>query len=132
MKDDYICRKAREWMGSTRSSIWMMKYVPFLAAVLLTAHCGFLLAGINLHIVEHIMGFSVSATLMFLCLSYHFRFCPLHKFLIVYDALMQLCICLQEHDVFGGGITIARWVMFIVGLIVCLSAAVKVSVSKCV
>lgn len=101
----------------TRATVWCMKYLPFIGTVLLTAHCGLLLRGINLKIFEFFVGFPMSSMLMFFLLSRQFHFCILHKHLIGYVSLMEICMFLQQYNFWGSALTPARWTMMCIGVI---------------
>ena len=117
-------RKVSSWLRSPNSTIWCMKYLPVIGTVIMTVHCGLLLHGISLRAVEFLVSFPMSSMLMFFLLSKQFHFCILHKCLIGYVSVMEICIFLQYRNVWGPLLIPARWTMFIIGcmLIVCCVA----------
>ena len=105
------------WLNSTRATVWCMKYLPFIGTLLLTIHCGLLLCGVNLKVLEFFVGFPMSSMLMFFLLSRQFHFCILHKHLIGYVSAMEICMFLQRYDAWGRALTPARWVMMSIGIV---------------
>lgn len=110
-------------LRSNRPIVLGLKYIPVMSVVLLTIHTGLLLVGCH-----EILTVGLSAALLVLfmiLLSIKFNFCLLHKAMIVYMALMTLCICLQRLDLFGESLTLFRVVMFAFGVVLAVLALTK-------
>ena len=52
---------------------------------------------------------------LLILLSIRFNFCRLHKAMIVYMALMVLCICIQNANGFGRLLNVFRILMLVIG-----------------
>lgn len=116
-------------ISSTHSIIHGIKYIPVLCCILLTAHTAFLLAGIYEIFTVGLSAFLLLVLLILL--SIKFDFCALHKAMIIYAALSDVCICLKLLGVWGDALFACRVIMFCLGLLLVVLALVKMKNDEC-
>lgn len=91
-----------------------IKYIPLVSTLLLTLHVAFLLMGLYEPITVGLS--AVLLVVLMVLLSIRFSFCWLHRAMIIYMAVMTLCICVQKYDGFGTLVTAVRLVLFAIGV----------------
>lgn len=103
-------------ISNRRALVWAMKYIPVIGTIVYTLHVGLLLLGYDLHLAEYLVGFSVDVTILLFLLSNEFDFCLLHKCLIGYVTLVDVCILLRRCGLFDKCLYPLRVIVFIMGL----------------
>lgn len=76
--------------------ILAVQYIPVLMAFGLWLHEVLMLLGIHLKVAQNIMSLDVIPALLLLIVSHHFKFCALHKSLLLYTLFVSLCIWYNE------------------------------------
>jgi len=99
-----------------KALVWAMKYIPVIGTIVYTIHAGLLLMGQNMLLAEFLV-IVLNVSVLVWMLSTEFHFCLLHKCLIGYVTLFNVCILLQRLDLFGAFLVPARWIMFVLGII---------------
>lgn len=100
--------------SSNRLIVLGIKYIPLLCTVLLVLREGLQLLGYYEPITAALA--VILNVVLLILLSVRFSFCNLHKAMIIYMALMTLCICVQKYDVFGKALDIVRLSLFAIGV----------------
>lgn len=96
-------------------TLYFLQYLPVVATLIMTVHCGLLILGVDINIAENAFGFSVLGCVMLLLFSHIFHFCWLHRCFVIYPTLVELCINIKPLGFFDGWLTEARWMMFVLG-----------------
>ena len=110
--------KAKPSLQMNKAIVLGIRYIPIACVFLLTLHVMLLLFGVHEPIS---VGISVALILLLLILlSFRFHFCKLHRAMIIYMAIMTLCIC-----------TVARVIMLIIGVALIIIAAFKLKDDEC-
>lgn len=101
---------------SKKFSIKVLRYIPIVVAMLMCAHCGLLVFGVDERFTQWFMvayGF-----VLVMAFSHALNFCSLHRHLIYYSFVVFCCIIYQRHfDGFREYLFSARLAMFIIGVI---------------
>lgn len=108
---------------SNKSVVIGIKYIPVIATILITLHIALLLLGIYEPITMSIA--VILLLILLVLLSIRFNFCILHKILVIYMALMALCICIEKFHGFGAALLPARLIMFGAGCVLCVLLIIK-------
>lgn len=102
-----------------KTSIKILRYIPIVVALLMCVHCGLLVFGVDERFTQWFMvayGF-----ILVMAFSHALNFCSLHRHLIYYSFVVFVCIIYQRHfSGFGEYLFLARFVMFLVGIIIIL------------
>ena len=121
--------KAKPCIPMNKAIALGIRYIPVACVCLLTLHVMLLLFGVHEPIS---VGISVALILLLLILlSFRFHFCKLHRAMIIYMAIMTLCICIQRANLFGAALTVARVIMLIIGVALIIIAAFKLKDDEC-
>lgn len=100
---------------SQRISIMLIKYAPVISTLCMTVHIALLLLGYKSP-AEAIVGTTLLPSIVLLTASHAFRFCALHKILICYTFVVDLCCKYERIIGFGDLLTPMRVVMLLIGL----------------
>lgn len=100
-------------------------WFPILFTLGLTTHCILLFCGINSAIVKGLFYVPPLGTALFYFLSRWMQFCNVHKCLIVYVFIVNICILLQHYNFFGDAVNIVRIAVFIVGSVLLILTCLK-------
>lgn len=101
-------------LSGSRVIVYGIKYIPLLCTLLTTIHIGLLVAGKYEPIT---VGAAAALMLLLLVLlSIRFKFCKLHKAMILYGVGLTACVCIQKLSGFGPFVTAFRVVMMAVGI----------------
>lgn len=100
---------------SHKISITLLKYTPVISALCMAVHIALLLLGYKSP-AEAIVGITFLPSLVLLTTSHAFHFCLLHKLLICYTFVVNLCCKYERLIGFGELLTPARVIMLLVGL----------------
>ena len=116
--------KAKPSLQMNKAIVLGIRYIPIACVFLLTLHVMLLLFGVYEPI-------SVGISVALILLSFRFHFCKLHRAMIIYMAIMTLCICIQRANLFGAALTVARVIMLIIGVALIIIAAFKLKDDEC-
>ena len=116
--------KAKPCLQMNKAIVLGIRYIPVACVFLLTLHVMLLLFGVYEPI-------SVGISVALILLSFRFHFCKLHRAMIIYMAIMALCICIQRVNLFGVALTAARVIMLIIGVALIIIAAFKLKDDEC-
>ena len=116
--------KAKPYLQMNKAIVLGIRYIPIVCVFLLTLHVMLLLFGVHEPI-------SVGISVALILLSFRFHFCKLHRAMIIYMAIMTLCICIQRANLFGAALTVARVIMLIIGVALIIIAAFKLKDDEC-
>lgn len=124
MKVEDMFARIRNSLEGNKLIVLGIKYIPLICTALATLHVSLLLLDIY---EPYSIGLAVLLMLVLLILlSIRFNFCRLHKAMIVYMALMVLCICIQNVNGFGRLLNVFRILMLVIGSgLIALSAFKK-------
>lgn len=103
--------------------VFALKYIPVLICLMQCIHCATLLMGYQLNIAELIGSQSLFTFVMFMISSYAFRFCRLHRLLIIYNYAVSLCVDFHRLFSFGYCLTPMRIIMLLAGIILIIQVA---------
>lgn len=128
-----VPNKLKVFLSSLRNTnrliVLGIKYIPVACTILLTLHTLLLILGCNEPITVTL---SVALlVLLLVLLSFRFHFCKFHKAMIIYMAVMTLCICLQKYGAFGNILLVARVLMLCVGLVLVVYGVIKIKGDDC-
>lgn len=101
-------------MKNRRLIVLGIKYIPVIAAMTYALHTGLLLMGVDLYYAEALVHLLVNLLLWHL--SKEFGFCILHKHLIAYVILVDMCIVVQRLNLWGSFLVPARIIVFVIGV----------------
>ena len=104
----------REQIDKARKDV---KRLTFASFVLLTTHCGLLLAGYRLPFAE-ILTVCVGFYLVYIISHRVFKFCMVMRAMLVYDYICFICVWIERYHGFGKWLTEARVLMFSTGIII--------------
>ena len=110
--------KAKPYLQMNKAIVLGIRYIPIVCVFLLTLHVMLLLFGVHEPI-------SVGISVALILLSFRFHFCKLHRAMIIYMAIMTLCICIQRANLFGAALTVARVIRLIIGAALIIISAFK-------
>ena len=113
-------------------SIIFLKYAPFIAGILMWIHVILKICGVNWFVAENLVGLPIIPCIICCVWSYAFNFCLLHRIFILYTSLVTYCINFNA-DIFGFGdmLTVIRWLLFSIGLILIVLFIIKRCKHKC-
>lgn len=94
--------------------VYGIKYIPIICTILLTLREALRLLGVYEPITASLA--IILNVVLLILLSIRFSFCKLHKAMIIYMALMTLCICIQKYDVFGEAVRFVQLGLFAIGV----------------
>ena len=113
-------------------SIIFLKYVPFIAGILMWVHVILRICGVSLLVAENLVGLPIIPCIICCVWSYAFNFCLLHRVFIMYTSLVTYCINLNADIVgFGNMLGLVRWLLFGIGLILIILFIFKQYKNKC-
>lgn len=113
-------------------SIIFLKYVPFIAGILMWVHVILRICGVSLLVAENLVGLPIIPCIICCVWSYAFNFCLLHRIFIIYTSLVTYCINLNADIVgFGNMLGLVRWLLFGIGLILIILFIFKQYKNKC-
>lgn len=93
-----IVATIKNYFAGNRLIVCGIKYIPVICTVLLTLHIALLLHGYYEVITVGVSAFLI--VLLLILLSIRFKFCALHKAMIVYMVLNTICICVKRMEGF--------------------------------
>lgn len=118
-----LLARIRFALNGNRLLVKAMKYIPVICTGLVTIHIALLLLGFYEPVTISLC--VILCVALLILLSVRFRFCKLHLAMVVYMALMTMCVCIQKLNGFGSIITAARLVMLILGMVLFVLAIIK-------
>ena len=97
---------------------FLLKYVPYVCALMFTGFCLYRGCGGNKHFVVSFLGYSgiLWAPYIFAS-SYSHGFCRWHRHLIWYDGIIGMLIYIEHWHSFGPIRVWLNWIAFALGLI---------------
>ena len=113
--------KVKEWFTikiGNKPVVYGIKFLPAICTALASLHIGLGLMG-----VDEVISLGIASALLVVLvvlLSIRFKFCALHKAMIVFLCLMVMCVSLHSKGNVGTVLSFVRLLTFILG--VCLVA----------
>lgn len=103
----------------------LLRFVPFLMAVIVLTYAILVYFGIHPRLLESIADGGIIASFLLFVESKAFGFCRLHRALIIYTVIVGLCV--DFHSLFGFGIFLYPMLSLTiaVGLLLVLLSLVK-------
>lgn len=99
---------------SQKFCLHILKYAPVASTVCMTTHIALLLFGYT-PVFECVVGTAPLPSVVLFSASHAFRFCLLHKMLIIYSLLADLCCSYERVIGFGNALTPMRFLMLYIG-----------------
>jgi len=97
-------------------SVVALKYAPMVASLVMCLHVGLLLVGIDTETADYTFSLPLFPWLVCMLWSKAFGFCTMHRHCITYVMAITYCIKYQEDYGFGGMLTMARLIAFVLGI----------------
>ena len=94
-----------------------IKYIPIIMFLIMWIHTGLLILGIDGPCADTIAGSAIIPSILIFSMSHIFKFCYIHKLLIIYSLAVDLCINFHRLIGFGYLVEELRILMFIIGTI---------------
>ena len=108
----------------------VMRVLPPLMCLTMCLHCGLLLCGLECVWCEVMLGLLVFFVLY--VASVEVGFCKLHRAGLLYAYVVYLCCNFERGVGFGAMRHPAQWVMFLIGLALCVNFIVqRIRKEKC-
>lgn len=107
--------KLFEKLSENHNIVKGIKFIPIVSTMMLTVHIALLLLGISEIISVGISSFLLVVLLVLLSIKFHF--CILHKCLVAYLGLVNLCICIRKLDGFGVMLDGIRVLLLVSGIV---------------
>ena len=111
--------------GDYKLGLVLLKYIPIIMFFIMWIHTGLLVFDINGPCADTIAGSAIIPSILILAISNIFKFCYIHKILIIYSLSIDLCINFQRYIGFGDLLFILRLVMFFIGIIIIILLIIK-------
>ena len=111
--------------GDYKLGLVLLKYIPIIMFFIMWIHTGLLVFDIDGPCADTIAGSAIIPSILILAISNIFKFCYIHKILIIYSLSIDLCINFQRYIGFGDLLFILRLVMFFIGIIVIILLIIK-------
>lgn len=101
-------------------ALFSLKYIPLCMFISMWIHTVLLNFNIDPPFAESIMGCALFPCILILSLSGVFKFCFIHKLMIMYSLIVDLCINFERYIGFGILLKPLRLIMSITGSIIFL------------
>lgn len=95
-----------------------IKLIPVLMFLTMWIHTGLLLLDINVPIADTIAGSALFPSVLILSISRMLKFCWLHKSLVIYSLVVDLCINYQRYIGFHHFLFYHRLMYFVIGCMI--------------
>ncbi len=98
----------------------------------MSVHCANLLMGVRICVVEFTIILPLVPFLLLYSCSYILKLCRLSRWMLIYNYIVSVCIYLQKnYDFFGQYLTLMRWLVMSLGLVLSVLLIRKMINHKC-
>lgn len=107
-------------------SIIFLKYAPVVGAFIMLLHVFLLITARDMVIADWTVSLPVIPAIVAIVWSKTFGFCPIHRHFIAYISAVSYCIKYEQYKGFGQYLTLSRWIMFIIGVLLFIWLIIRI------